>query len=100
MVSYLRKLRDEIADISPASTPSYETTAAVIINTCQKQEFDVANYILSMSDDLPMELAIEHLRGVEQDRHVKDLGMVACNGRNESGHQSKQSAENPGRYMS
>ena len=99
-VSDLRKLRDEIADISPATRPSYETTAAVIVNTCQKQEFEVANHILYMNDDLPMELAIEHLRGVKQDKQIKDSGLIACNGRNISANQSGQSAEGPGRYMS
>ena len=83
--SDLRKLRDEIADVSPASRPSYETTSTVVVNAYQQKEFDVADHILSMSDNLTRKLAIEHLRGVERDKQIKDSGLIACNGRNKSG---------------
>ena len=65
VVSDLRKLRNDIADVNASSAPTDILMATTLMAACKESEFDVVKVILGMSDHLTTELAIEKLRTVE-----------------------------------
>ena len=74
VVSDLRKLRNDIADVDASYAPSDILTATTLMSACKESEFDIMKVILGMSDHLTTELAIEKLRTVEA---TKDSAHVA-----------------------
>lgn len=97
MVGELRRLRYQIADRNPDAAPTDIVMAAVLINACKGSEYKIAKYVLGMSDNLTTELAIDHLRSVEEWTRSKNSGLLARNGRgqrpsnNTAGRRSRRS---------
>ena len=81
MTADLWKLRNQISDLNPGSAPDDITMAAIVINACKGKEFDQAKYYLRMNDDLTLDMAVGHLRNVEQDKQYKNTSLLARNGR-------------------
>lgn len=87
MAADLRKLRGEIANLEPQAAPPDVSMATVLMSACKGREYETAKYVLSMTDSLTMDLAVEYLRGVEQDNQVReDLVLVARSGRKDKSH--------------
>ena len=77
VVSDLRKLRNDIADVYAPSAPSDILMATTLMSACKESEYDIAKVILGMSDHLTTELAVEKLKVVEA---AKDSAIFAGRG--------------------
>ena len=77
VVSDLRKLRNDIADLHASSAPPDILMATTLMAACKESEFDIIKVILGMSDHLTTELAVEELRAVEA---TKDLAIFGRGG--------------------
>ena len=77
VVSDLRKLRNDIADVNASSAPSDIAMATTLMAACKESEYDIIKVILGMSDHLTTELAVEKLKTVEA---TKDSAIFARRG--------------------
>ena len=90
MASYLRRLSDEIYNISPEALPSEYLQSILIMNACRDDEYETAKQSLAQMDDLTPALAVKYLQFAEEDIHKSKKGthMVQEN-RGKSGRQPK-----------
>ena len=77
VVSDLRKLRNDIADLDASSAPTDIALAVTLMTAYKESEFDMIKVILGMSDHLSTELAVEQLKTVEA---TKDSAKFARSG--------------------
>ena len=89
MSSALKQFSDEIYDLAPEARPSEISRAAVIMNACEGEEYEMAKYTLGQADVLTSALAVEQLRSVEQDLHSQNSANVAKGNRGKSGQRGR-----------
>ena len=98
MVTTLRQLSNEISDLLPEAKPIPLVEAIIIMNACQGEEYKIAKFFLSQTEDLTPSLAVEQLRAAEQEAKArKDAANVAKrndNGRPAAGQRGKSNNSN------
>lgn len=81
MAADLRKINYEIANLEPKTKLSDTFIACIIMNACQGPEFETMKYLLRFQEPLTSQLAMERLRGVEQDKMARDSELATRQGR-------------------